>query len=79
MEHPVFHCTGVANLLNHLIRESVECLFVGFSCLPIIAGIAVRPRPPPPRANKVLTLLQGHALPREPDPGRQPFEAHPDP
>ena len=42
MEHPVVRFAGVTKLLNHLIREPAECLFVGFPCLPLITGIFVR-------------------------------------
>ena len=79
MEHSVARCAGVTKLLNHLIREPAESLFVGFPCLPLITGIFVRPRPPPVTAVVIVILPVGHAPQREPDRGPPRFEEHPDP
>jgi hypothetical protein len=79
MEHPVGRCAGVTKLLNHLIREPAESLFVGFPCLPLITGIFVRPRPPPVTAVPVVILSVVHAPQREAYPRPPTFEEHPDP
>jgi hypothetical protein len=79
MEHPVARCAGVTKLLNHLIREPAESLFVGFPCLPLITGIFVRPRPPPVTAIPVVILPVVHAPQREAYPRPPTFEEHPDP
>jgi hypothetical protein len=79
MERPVVPCAGVTKLLNPLIREPVECLFVGFPCFPLITGIFVRRSRLPVTATPVVTLLVGHAPQREPDCGPPTFEEHPDP
>jgi hypothetical protein len=79
MEHPVARCAGVTKLLNHLIREPAESLFVGFPCLPLITGIFVRPRPPPVTAIPVVILSVVHAPQREADLRPPTFEEHPDP
>ena len=79
MEHPVARCAGVTKLLNHLIREPAESLFVGFPCLPLITGIFVRPRPPPVTAVPVVILPVVHAPLREAYPRPPTFEEHPDP
>ncbi len=79
MEHPVGRCVGVAKLLNHLIREPAESLFVGFPCLPLITGIFVRPRPPPVAAIPVVIIPVVHAPQREAYPRPPTFEEHPDP
>jgi hypothetical protein len=79
MEHPVGRCAGVTKLLNHLIREPAESLFVGFPCLPLITGIFVRPRPPPVAAIPVVILPVVHAPQREAYPRPPTFEEHPDP
>ena len=81
MEHPVGRCAGVTKLLNHLIREPAESLFVGFPCLPIITGIFVRrSRLPVTVIPVVIVILPvGHAPQREPDRGPPRFEEHPDP
>ena len=79
MEHPGARCAGVTKLLNHLIREPAESLFVGFPCLPLITGIFVRPRPPPVTAIPVVVLPVVHAPRREAYPRPPTFEEHPDP
>jgi hypothetical protein len=79
MEHPVGRCAGVTKLLNHLIREPAESLFVGFPCLPLITGIFVRPRPPPVAAIPVVILPVVHAPQREAYPRPPTFEEQPDP
>jgi hypothetical protein len=79
MEHPVARCVGVTKLLNHLIREPAESLFVGFPCLPLITGIFVRPRPPPVTVIPVVILPVVHAPQREAYPRLPTFEEHPDP
>jgi len=79
MEHPVGRCAGVTKLLNHLIREPAESLFVGFPCLPLITGIFVRPRPPPVTVIPVVILSVVHAPQREAYPRPPTFEEHPDP
>jgi hypothetical protein len=79
MEHPGARCAGVTKLLNHLIREPAESLFVGFPCLPLITGIFVRPRPPPVTAIPVVVLPVVHAPQREAYPRPPTFEEHPDP
>ena len=79
MEYSVARCAGVTNLLNHLIREPAESLFVGFPCLPLITGIFVRPRPPPVAAIPVVILPVVHAPQREAYPRPPTFEEHPDP
>ena len=79
MEHPGARCAGVTKLLNHLIREPAESLFVGFPCLPLITGIFVRPRPPPVTAIPVVVLPVVHASEREAYPRPPTFEEHPDP
>ena len=79
MERPVARCAGVTKLLNHLIREPAESLFVGFPCLPLITGIFVRPRPPPVTAIPVVVLPVVHAPEREAYPRPPTFEEHPDP
>jgi len=79
MEHSVARCAGVTKLLNHLIREPAESLFVGFPCLPLITGIFVRPRPPPVTAIPVVILPVVHAPQCEAYPRPPTFEEHPDP
>jgi hypothetical protein len=79
MEHPVVRCAGVIKLLNLLIREPAECLFVCFRCLPLITGILVRRSRLPVTAIPVVILPVGHATRREPVRGPPRFEEHPDP
>jgi hypothetical protein len=79
MERPVVPCAGVTKLLNPVIREPVECLFVGFPWLPLITGISVRRSRLPVTAAPVVILPVGHAPRRESDRGPQTFEEHPDP
>ena len=79
MEHPVVRCAGVTKLLNLLIREPAECLFVCLRCLPLIIGIFVRRRRLPVTAIPVVILPLGHAPQRVPDAGPPPFGKHSDP
>jgi hypothetical protein len=79
MEHPVARCAGVTKLLNLLIPEPAECLFVGFLRFPLITGIFVRPRLPPVTASPVVILPVVHAPQREAYPRPQTFEGRPDP
>jgi hypothetical protein len=77
MEHPVGRCAGVAKLLNHLIREPVECFSLDFPRFPPITAIYQRSSRLLVTLISVMILPVGHAPQREPNRGPPPFKEHP--
>lgn len=80
MKHPVEIVARITKVLDHLIQDYGDYLFVGFVflCLVIIAWIVVRRRKRPVHEVPVVILPLGNAPRREPDPEPPPFEKHPD-
>ena len=81
MDHPVFYVARVTKLLDRLIQDYGDDLFVGFFyfCVLLVVWLFVRRRKRPVHEIPVVILPLGQAPRREPDPEPPPpFEESPD-